>query len=395
MYKILVSIDDYAFKYQGRFYARDFIYAVILRYLEGFDFVRIIIRTKEVENSDELGVYNKLIADPRIVLFPVPLFQKSTQLISNYRRLQQTIHQAADGCDAAIFRIPSVLGFWCLNIVKKKHLPFALEVVANPYDISKQTKSLRSWILMRLFHHYQKKACRNAVGVAYVTQTSLQERYPALKKGHFEAVYSSVDLSDSIFAGPRRLPSKTPFILCHVSQSIKTMGKGHQTVINIIKILTDKGYATEAWFAGEGDLITRFEKQTERLGIRDRIKFTGSLNRQQLKEFLTDSDLLVFPSKSEGLPRVILEGYATGLPCLSTPVGGIPEIVPDELLFEPDDANGFANMIIKIMDNPGLYQKLSKQAFETSRNFAPEILQKARLEFFNKLTDTIRAKKIQ
>ena len=57
----------------------------------------------------------------------------------------------------------------------------------------------------------------------------------------------------------------------------------------------------------------------------------------------------MFPTQAEGLPRGILEAMAVGMPVLSTPVGGIPEIIEKDYLFSPFDAEAFANKICYLM----------------------------------------------
>ena len=69
---------------------------------------------------------------------------------------------------------------------------------------------------------------------------------------------------------------------------------------------------------------------------------------------LKKNDVFIFPSKSEGLPRAVIEAMAVGLPCLSTPVGGIPELIDEEYLFDPLDEMGFTNAIKRFLWGYGI-----------------------------------------
>ena len=94
---------------------------------------------------------------------------------------------------------------------------------------------------------------------------------------------------------------------------------------------------------------------------------------------------MIFPSTSEGLPRVLIEAMATGLPCLSTPVGGIPELLDDNLLFNPNDSVSFANKTAEIFSNNELYNQLSEQNYNRALEFEKNTLDKKRDEFYNYL----------
>ena len=62
--------------------------------------------------------------------------------------------------------------------------------------------------------------------------------------------------------------------------------------------------------------------------INDRVNFVGRISgHEEMFKFLKDCDLMVFPSKSEGLPRTLIEAMAVGLPCRSSNVEGIPELL--------------------------------------------------------------------
>jgi glycosyltransferase involved in cell wall biosynthesis len=89
--------------------------------------------------------------------------------------------------------------------------------------------------------------------------------------------------------------------------------------------------------------------------FRDRIRFAGY--RRDIWDILNDSDIFVLPSYLEGLPRVVIEAMACGLPVVGTDVSGTNEaVVQDEtgLLVLPKDAASLANAIMKLIDEPQL-----------------------------------------
>ena len=112
---------------------------------------------------------------------------------------------------------------------------------------------------------------------------------------------------------------------------------------------------------GEGELQNRLEAYATSLGITNQILFLGS--RKEIPEILVSLDLFVLPSLWEGLPMVLLEAMAAGLPVIATSVGGTPEVVVDGTtgyLVPPEDADKLATAILQLAENPELRMNFGK-----------------------------------
>jgi glycosyltransferase involved in cell wall biosynthesis len=81
------------------------------------------------------------------------------------------------------------------------------------------------------------------------------------------------------------------------------------------------------WVVGDGPLRNSLESQARELGLVNQIKFLGY--QPDALSYIRSADVLVLPSKIEGLPAVLLEAMACGVPVLTSAVGGIPEVVID------------------------------------------------------------------
>ena len=94
---------------------------------------------------------------------------------------------------------------------------------------------------------------------------------------------------------------------------------------------------------------------------------------------------MLFPSKSEGLPRVIIEAMATGLPCVASNVGGIPELLPSDDVFSPVDVNGMTRRVEQILTDSTIYERESETMINNSREYHKDILEAKRKAFYRAL----------
>lgn len=116
---------------------------------------------------------------------------------------------------------------------------------------------------------------------------------------------------------------------------------------------------------GDGSLKKDYEKLVKELDLEENVKFLGI--RRDVEELMQMSKIFVLPSRWEGLPIVILEAMANGIPIISTKVGGIPEVIEDGangLLVDPESPTELAEKISYLLNNPSFAEELSKNAFE-------------------------------
>jgi len=107
--------------------------------------------------------------------------------------------------------------------------------------------------------------------------------------------------------------------------------------------------------AGGGAHRKALEERTARLGLASRVIFTGF--RTDIPDLLSEAELSVLPSLSEGLSNSLLESMASGVPAIATRVGGNSEVIEDGvtgLLVPPRDARSLADAMSLILGNPGL-----------------------------------------
>jgi glycosyltransferase involved in cell wall biosynthesis len=116
-------------------------------------------------------------------------------------------------------------------------------------------------------------------------------------------------------------------------------------------MLREQGQPFHLTLAGGGE-VEAFQAEAKRLGLDGRTTFPGWVDREAAHDLLRRADIMLLPSRAEGLPIAILEALALGTPTVTTPVGAIPEVLEDgvhALLVEPGDAAGLARAIERLL----------------------------------------------
>lgn len=360
------------------------------RYLEVFDAVRIAARIRDVDKIDEKMLIS---SGDRVEFFQLPQYRGPFEFAKKYFKIKKRLKGVAETCDCAVFRIPSPIAPGICKKVRKKKIPWAVEVVNDPWDTFApgSYKSITRPFVRLYFTIQVKKMARNANGASYVTQFALQKRYPSYIKlygedgKHFESYYSSINLKSDYFVKEHKLP-ESPYTIVHVNSCITDYSKGHDVVIKMLRIIRDKGIDADVVFIGDGPARKSFEELAERIEIAEHVSFTGLLtSSDEIRERLINADIMVFPTKGEGLPRTVIEAMAVGLPVLSTAVNGIPELLDLEYLIDQQDTETYAEKAIELLSNEEKWKKASVNNIKKAREYINTALQERRTIFYNHL----------
>ncbi len=123
--------------------------------------------------------------------------------------------------------------------------------------------------------------------------------------------------------------------------------------------------------AGDGPEREGLEGLAKRLGISDRVEFTGVVGQDEVLDLYRGADVFCLPSRSEGLPAVLIEAMACGLPVVATRIDAVGELVSDSedgLLVEPGDSGALGAALQRLAADPGLRARLGEAGRETVRD---------------------------
>ena len=114
---------------------------------------------------------------------------------------------------------------------------------------------------------------------------------------------------------------------------------------------------------GDGPDRQSLQAHSATLGLADAVRFTGALNQTEVQAEYSQSDALVLASFAEGIPVVLMEAMSRGMPCISTRIAGIPELIEhgvSGLLAAPSDVQGLVELMVQLADDLDLRQRLGQ-----------------------------------
>ncbi len=149
-----------------------------------------------------------------------------------------------------------------------------------------------------------------------------------------------------------------------------TTKKDHETLLRAIALAREDVPAIRLVLIGSGPLDAEIRRHTAALGLADSVILTGS--RDDVPDLLPAFDVFALSSRFEGLPIALLEAMATGLACVATTVGGIPEVIGDGrdgVLVGPADPAALAGALVSLLDEPERREQLGRNAATRAGEF--------------------------
>ncbi len=156
-------------------------------------------------------------------------------------------------------------------------------------------------------------------------------------------------------------------VIGHVHNKIK----GMDTAVKALSSLDEKFTLR---ILGGGDR-TALNEQIQSLGFQNRVCFSGVLSDpDRVFMWLDDIDIYIQPSRTEGLPKATIEAMSRGCPVISSNAGGLPDLVKNEFLHNPEDFGEMARLIQKLADDEALMMEMSDYSLKKSEEFLLDIM---------------------
>lgn len=203
----------------------------------------------------------------------------------------------------------------------------SLTLVSTEHGISEHRQDLYVKGLRRRLHEFahsmRLRRTDALIAVSSSTARTLRSRYPVLSGTRIAVI--SPGIADERLFEIRRQPSAIGAPLRVVCVGRLAEEKAVDVALRAFALLRVRDVQATLTVVGSGPEGARLAELARTLGLSDEVSFTGHLD--DVIDALVEADVFLMTSRSENLPIALLEGMASGLPVVSTSVGGIPEVV--------------------------------------------------------------------
>lgn len=194
-------------------------------------------------------------------------------------------------------------------------------------------------------------------------------------------IYHGIDLK--LFAPAEERTAQDPPLILAVGRFVEKKGFVH--LVEACRRLKDEGVNFRCRIIGGfAEYAERVQESIDRLDLKDTVSLHHAVTQEELKKIYETASLFVLPcvitddGDRDGIPNVMVEALAMGVPVISTNISGIPELIGDRetgLLVPPRDPQTLARAIRELIENPKLGDELSrkgqefvKREFDAKRN---------------------------
>ncbi|MDD6210898.1 MAG: glycosyltransferase [Bacteroidales bacterium] len=357
------------------------------RYLAKFNKVTVMARVLSV-TDDLIDSGEYLVPCNNVSFIELPYYIGPAEFLKKVRNIKKVINRNLVPGKAYICRVPGQIGTMVSKALEKENIPYAVEVVGDPWEVFAPGGLEHPF---RFFFRYKglfdlKRVVANSAAGLYVTCNSLQKRYP-VKKSVFQISASDVQLSSfSRPSSPKILVDKGSYKLISIG-SLAQMYKAPDILMKALSVLKKRNISCTLTWLGDGVFKQDMIALSERLGVADIVDFRGNVSSKEVAGCLSESDIFLLVSRTEGLPRALVEAMSMGLPCIGTSVGGIPELLEKSVLVPKNNVETLVDKIIFMLSNKDFTNKQAERNLKMSGNFDEAELQTRREAFLSKVIE--------
>ncbi len=362
------------------------------RYFSVVDYLTIIVRTYKSDKSyQELNM--KPLTLKNIKVIEVKNLNTIKGFIFDRNVFENNIKKYVNEADLIFARMPSIISNSVLKIAKKQKKSYLVENGGCAWD-SLWNHGILGKIIAPLMFYKTRKYIKEAAFATYVTKQFLQKRYPNYNvTTNCSNVYLNEVDDEVLEERIKKINSMNmkKIIIGQTVNSVDVRYKGEHFILKAMKTLKERGYDIEYQIVGtgEGEFL---KKVASKLKIQNQLKFIGTLKKEEVIEWCKSIDIYVQPSKQEGLPRSVIEAMSVGCPCLGSNIAGIPELLDEECLFNPNKNN----QIVKAIENLLNKEKMIEQAkinFKKSKEYDIKNIEEKRNKIFAKYKEYVLKEK--
>jgi glycosyltransferase involved in cell wall biosynthesis len=331
-------------------------------------------QTRDVNVNEKLNVF--FLKIPR-----TPIVKSFLLAFNSYRKLnreRQNVKVDVTHVNLPLtpnFAVPPSFGNALICTVHSTWKGEAEAIRSEPFSrLNANEKFMVSfnWFL-RIFEEKMIARAKKIIAVSYFTKRELMEYYK-IPEDKIRVIHNGVDVKKFQPAQDKRKVKEelgfNPDDLLILSVGRLYARKGLFTLIESMPAVIKRFKNAKFVISGKGqsDEMRKLIAHAEKLGVKDNLIFTGYYPDKKLPKLYQAADVFAFSTFYEHHPFAVLEALATGLPVVTTWVGGIPETIQsgkNGFLVEPFNVPQFADRIMYLLEHPSEAAEMGRQARKT------------------------------
>lgn len=334
---------------------------------------------------------------PGVAFWPLDDYRGPWGYLARLPWLAAEVGRALDAYDCYLLRAPGAVAYLAAGAARRRGRRFAVEVLGDPWEsLGPAAGGLGPLgpLARRWSRHRLRRLAGEARAACYVTR-SLLARYPPAGAAVFlcsdarlDAVAGEPELARREARARLAAQGRRSWQLGFLG-SLERLYKAPEVHLEALALCLARNLDVRLSIAGDGRFRPRLERLAARLGLSGRVDFLGALPPgEAVTSFLDTLDLFVLASRTEGLPRALVEAMARGAPALGSTAGGIPDLLEPDALVEPGHAPALATRIGQWLSRPDRLAAAARRNLLVARDYLWENLSRRRQEFLWELRNS-------
>lgn len=335
-----------------------------------------LILCMPVEKSNPTYAVDYPLTDKRIEICPLPPFRNMIQIIMNTPKVIHIILANINKWQLINLRIPSYYEFYVFLLARLFSKPVFLFTLGDARESYKAMKfkglkKLLSIVYVSLLEATDKFMVKRTI--VFTNGKSLYQKYCQIGKATYETIEATLHDAEV----KNRIKPKDwsgTINLLYVGRLYEE--KGIEYLLEAVSIMRANKINVKLHIVGSGRLESVLKHQCKQKNILDVVHFLGYVpHGSQLFEIYRESHIFVLPSLTEGVPRVLVEAMANGLPVIATDVGGVSSAVQNQhtgILIEPANPKMICDAVQKIISDNVFALKLAQNALDFAKEHTLE-----------------------
>lgn len=388
MNTLSLYLEERFIYFNNQYYSQIYGDSMWAEYLEVFDKVFVIARVKKQTTFNPITKGYKITENPNIIFIPLTDYKGLYEGIKYLPTTISSVVKSVKQSQSNLLRLPGLISniAGVSAILMNKNI--AVQLVGDPYDVfSSGVGGKYAPVIKIVFTNLTKYICKNAAVTSYVTQYTLQKKYP-YSRNAVNISYSDVNLEPSVFEEKNirkdNLIEKEVINFLMVG-SLEQRYKGFDIALRAISQLkTNKKFTIN--IVGEGIYLEELKELVRELNLSEVVNFCGKVSHEEVLRLMVLCDIFLMPSRTEGLPRALIEAMAMGAPAIGSNVGGIPELLDKNFIFENENYTQLSKIIDDVINSSDI-EKISQKNMQEASKFRKDILNRKRQDFYKHIVE--------